>query len=114
PGLVPVAKGNGYGFGIPRLAAYTAELGLDTIAVGTANELSALAGGPRFANVVVLTPHLTGEPVPGDEQVVHTAASQSALRDLTGRRVVVECRTSLRRHGVVPGELAAMVDVLAA
>ncbi|HEX3614031.1 MAG TPA: alanine racemase [Sporichthyaceae bacterium] len=113
-GLVPVAKGNGYGFGIARLAAYTAELGLDTIAVGTANELAALAGGPQFANVVVLTPLLPGEPVPGDERVVHTAASQAVLPDLTGRRVVVECRTSLRRHGVVPGELTTMTEALAA
>ena len=30
PGIVPVAKGNGYGFGLARLAAESARLGADT------------------------------------------------------------------------------------
>src|SRR4051812_9047156 len=39
PGLVPVIKGNGYGFGLARLAAESAALGVDTIAVGVADEV---------------------------------------------------------------------------
>ncbi len=41
PGLVPVAKGNGYGFGLRRLARKAEWLGVDTLAVGTYDELAA-------------------------------------------------------------------------
>ena len=51
-GLVPVVKGNGYGFGRLRLAALAAEIS-DTIAVGNVHELDGLPSGP---DVVVLTP----------------------------------------------------------
>ena len=40
PLLVPVAKGNGYGFGVGRLARKAEWLGVDTLAVGTYFELS--------------------------------------------------------------------------
>ena len=39
PGLVPVVKGNGYGFGLGRLARKAAWLGVDTLAVGTYEEV---------------------------------------------------------------------------
>ncbi len=51
-GLVPVVKGNGYGFGRLRLAELAAELA-DTIAVGNVHELADLPSGP---DVTVLTP----------------------------------------------------------
>ena len=38
-GLVPVVKGNGYGFGLDRLAREAATLGVDTVAVGTPEEV---------------------------------------------------------------------------
>jgi hypothetical protein len=114
PGLVPVTKGNGYGLGIARCARLADELGLDTIAVGTAAEVAALAGGPAFERVVVLTPHLPGEAAPAGERIVHTITSGEAVADLTGRRVVVECRTSLRRHGIVPGDLPTLRSTLSA
>jgi len=66
----------------------------------------------------VLTPHLAGDPAPhvpavlGD-RVVHTVATPAAAADLTGRRVVVECRTSLRRHGVAAADLADLSAALA-
>jgi len=112
PGLVPVAKGNGYGLGIPRLAAAAAELGADTIAVGTAAETDLLRGGPGFDRVVVLTPLLPGDaPVP-DANVVHTISSADVPASLTGRQIVVECRTSLRRHGIGPDDLNALTEVV--
>ena len=40
PGLVPVAKGNGYGFGIDLLGAETGRLGLGALAVGTRYEVA--------------------------------------------------------------------------
>lgn len=112
PGLVPVAKGNGYGLGIERLARAAADLGVDTIAVGTAAEARLLRSGPKFERVVILAPHLPGAE-PAGESVVHTVSSAQALPELAGRSVVVECRTSLRRHGVAPQELAALGPALA-
>ena len=40
PGIVPVAKGNGYGLGNRRLAEVAQELGADTVAVGTYAEVA--------------------------------------------------------------------------
>jgi hypothetical protein len=111
PGLVPVAKGNGYGFGVGRLAAEAAALGLDTLAAGTAAEAGQVST-TAFQRVIVLTPHLPGDRIP-DLDVVHTAASVPSLRDLAGRRVVVECRTSLRRHGIGVADLAEVAEALA-
>ena len=42
PGLVPVAKGNGYGFGLSTLAAESDRLACDTVAVGQFDELAAV------------------------------------------------------------------------
>jgi alanine racemase len=110
PGLVPVAKGNGYGLGIGRCATEAAALGADTLAVGTAAEIKQVA--TPFQRLVVLTPHLPGDPVPDGANLVHTVAGAAALADLAGRAVVVECRTSLRRHGVEPAGLTAVRDAL--
>src|SRR5659263_74035 len=60
PGLVPVAKGNGYGFTLGRLARkaqwlHDSGLGIDTLAVGTYDELENVAH--RFdGDLLVLTP----------------------------------------------------------
>ena len=55
PGLVPVAKGNGYGFGLARLARKAGWLGVDTLAVGTYDELPEVAS--RYdGDLLVLTP----------------------------------------------------------
>ena len=43
PGLVPVAKGNGYGFTLGRLARKAQWLDVDTLAVGTYEELPEVA-----------------------------------------------------------------------
>ena len=55
PGLVPVAKGNGYGFGNALLAAESAELGVDTIAVGVAQEVPEVRA-VWAGDIVVLNP----------------------------------------------------------
>lgn len=112
PGLVPVAKGNGYGFGVGRVAAEALSLGADTLAVGTLAEARSL-GETAFDRLVVLTPWLADEPggeLPGN--VVRTVASVDGVRALRGQRVIVECRTSLRRHGIVAADLAALAAVL--
>ncbi|MGQ4423557.1 alanine racemase, partial [Streptomyces violaceoruber] len=64
PGLVPVCKGNGYGFGHERLAEEATRLGSDVLAVGTTYEAARIKdffGG----DLLVLTPYRRGEePVP--------------------------------------------------
>ncbi|HVE24212.1 MAG TPA: alanine racemase [Sporichthya sp.] len=119
PGLVPVAKGNGYGLGMERCVDEALKLGADTLAVGTfaeARRLPERAEG--FSKVVVLTPHLPGDatdglPIALFGRVVHTVATAEAARDLAGKRVIVECRTSLRRHGVGVDDLPALAEALA-
>ena len=103
PGLVPVLKGNGYGFGLHRLARKAAWLGVDTVAVGTYDEVEEVT--PRFdGSVLVLTPWRPFEQrvVYGD-RVVHTVGRLEDLQALAARddrpRVVLERMTSMRRHG---------------
>ncbi|BFV58039.1 alanine racemase [Kitasatospora sp. CMC57] len=105
PGLVPVAKGNGYGVGNARLAEEANRLGTGLLAVGTADEARA-AAGVFDGELLVLTPYRTGEePLPLG--VIRTVAHLEAARALpAGSRVVVECMTSMRRHGIAPGDLA--------
>ncbi|GHH84605.1 alanine racemase [Kitasatospora indigofera] len=113
PGLVPVAKGNGYGLGNQRLAEEATRLGTGILAVGTAYEAADAAtwyGG----ELLVLTPYRIGEevlPLP-HARVIRTVASTDALRAVPGARVVVECMTSMRRHGIAAGDLAAVAEMV--
>jgi alanine racemase len=106
PGLVPVAKGNGYGFGLHRLARKAQWLGVDTLAVGTYDELPEVS--QRYdGSLLVLTPWRPFNRVDHDPRVIHTVGR---LEDLTvlaelgrssGRRprVALERMTSMLRHG---------------
>ncbi len=113
PELVPVAKGNGYGFTLGRLARKTEWLGLDTLAVGTYEELPEVAS--RFGgDLLVLTPW---RPFVADldpalaDRVIHTVSRAGDLDELLdrqpGARVVLERMTSMRRHGFTASELWA-------
>jgi len=111
PGLVPVAKGNGYGFTIGRLARRADWLGTDALAVGTYAELSEVAS--RFSgDLLVLTPWRPYEPALDPaltRRVIHTVSRPSDLGDLLARqpgaRVVLERMTSMRRHGLSAPDL---------
>lgn len=125
PGLVPVAKGNGYGFTNGRLARRTAWLGCDTIAVGTYDELGDVSS--RFdGDLLVLSPwrpflddarrHAV------DPRVLHTVGRLADLAELValgssstaGRpRVVLERATSMRRHGLDADGLRAAAELCA-
>ena len=123
-GLVPVAKGNGYGFGMARLARKAQwlkdrGLGADTLAVGTYDELGEVA--TRFdGDLLVLTPWREFAAPPTDStlsrRVIHTVGR---LEDLTGllsrqpdARVVLERLTSMRRHGFSGAGLAEAAALL--
>jgi hypothetical protein len=120
-GIVPVLKGNGYGFGIERLASRAAWLGVDTVAVGTyAEVLTAAAGfcGPSGGSVMVLSPWRPFETrAVFEPHVIHTVGRLDDLRELAARdgrpRVLLERLTSMRRHGFSARDLreaAALVD----
>ncbi|GAA2744361.1 alanine racemase [Terrabacter aerolatus] len=115
PGIVPVIKGNGYGFGRDLLCAESARLGVPMVAIGTYVELpSALAafGG----DVLVMEPYRAAVhadlPDLANRRVVHTVTTQSDLSSLRGvlsdARVVVEGLTSMNRYGTPVNEVAAL------
>jgi hypothetical protein len=119
PGFVPVIKGNGYGYGLRRLAEESAQLGVDTIAVGTAREVAEVRD-PFGGDVVILHPweansELATE-LAGDPRVITTV---SRLNDLvriaevqSRPRVLVELLTSMQRHGFRPDDLDRVPSLL--
>ncbi|MFR9723526.1 alanine racemase [Streptomyces sp. MS19] len=115
PDLIPVCKGNGYGFGHDRLAEEVDLLGTGIIAVGTTYEAAAMKD--RFSgDILVLTPYRRSEePVPLPDRVIRSASSVDGVYGLVGSRVVVEVMSSMKRHGVTPRDLgklhAALDDV---
>lgn len=121
PGLIPVIKGNGYGFGRYVLCAEASRLGVSLIAVGTYTELpEALAafGG----DVLVMEPYravIHAElPELAHTRVVHTITSYADLADLRERqpkaRALVEGLTSMNRFGAPIAEVATLADEAAA
>jgi hypothetical protein len=129
PGIVPVAKGNGYGFGVGRLARRTQWLAdradetgvpVDLLAIGTYDELGEAT--TRFdGDLLVLTPWRPfGTALElGDRtaaRVVHTVSRVEDLAALREHdpdaRFVLEQLTSMRRHGMTRRELAAAADAL--
>jgi alanine racemase len=109
PGIVPVAKGNGYGLGNTRLAEVAGRLGADTLAVGTYAEAAQLS--EAFAgDLLVLSPWRPSEqPEDAGPRVVHTVGRVEDLAPLAATgdrpRVVLELLTSMRRHGFTAREL---------
>jgi alanine racemase len=94
PGLVPVVKGNGHGFGRRPLAEIAADIS-DTIAVGTVHELDCLPDGPT---PVVLTPTLEA---PDDTRAILTVGSLEHIAALGAwpGRVIIKLASSMRRYG---------------
>ncbi len=130
PGLVPVIKGNGYGFTVGRLARRAqwladqdpaADGGLDTIAIGMYDELPHVA--QRFdGDLLVLTPWRPfGSALEVDDsirdRVIHTVGRTEDLQELLsgpGRpRFVLEVVTSMLRHGLSPRDLWSCAPILA-
>jgi len=117
PGLVPVAKGNGYGFGLGRLARKADWLGVETLAVGTYEELPEVTD--RYAgDLLVLSPWRAFAD-PGTlaakhrHRLVHTVGRTEDLRRLLevepSARIVLERLSSMKRHGLDAAGLAAAV-----
>ena len=129
PGIVPVAKGNGYGLTVGRLARraqwlaeHAEETGarLDLLAVGTYDEIDQAA--TRFdGDLLVLTPWRPfGAALDLDQRtssrVVHTVSRPDDLAALRQRdpdaRFVLEQLTSMLRHGMTRRDLATAAEAL--
>ena len=120
PGLTPVCKGNGYGFGLGRLARKAQWLkdggsGVDTIAVGTYDELPEVE--TRFdGDLLVLTPWRPWIDARPDPRVVHTVSRLEDLELLLARdpraRIILERLTSMRRHGLSAADLRTAGQVM--
>lgn len=110
PGVVPVVKGNGYGFGRPALMPIAAGLA-SRIAVGTVFEA---ADVPADREALVLTPHLGRPDV--DSNAILTVGHRAHVDALDGwrGRVVVKLASTMRRYGVdadgLPSLLVAARD----
>jgi alanine racemase len=115
PDIVPVAKGNGYGFGLAMLAAESQSLGCPTVAVGALDEVSLVHDAFR-GDVLVLTPwHPAIDQEPdADARRILTVSSLEAVHALTGRRhrAVVELLTSMSRFGLDEDALSRAVPEL--
>lgn len=118
PGLVPVIKGNGYGFGRDLLCAEAGRLGVPMIAVGTYAEVSGALDG-FGGDVLVMEPFRApidaGLPDLGSVRLVHTITAREDLDALRAvnpsARVVVEGLTSMNRFGAPVGQVG---DLMAA
>lgn len=117
PGLIPVAKGNGYGYGLGRLARRAEWLKVPCLAVGTYDEVPEVER--RFSgDILVLQPWRPFLPtVCYGERIIHTVGRMSdatALADATRRpRVVLEGLTSMCRFGFALDELTRIAPAAA-
>lgn len=108
PGLVPVMKGNGYGFTNAELAREAHRLGADVVAVGVPQEVDALRVAGYQGDVVVLNPFnafdLGAVAALTDETVITTVSRIDDIHHLAevapGTAVLIEIETSMHRHGI--------------
>lgn len=99
PSLVPVIKGNGYGFGLEFLAAEATRLGVDVVAVGLASEVVKVRS--EFAGeIIVLSPDQRFDDL-SDSKVIQTISNLAVVQNIdTKANLIIEIRTPLNRHGI--------------
>ena len=111
PGLVPVIKGNGYGFGLELLAAESTRLGVETVAVGLASEVAKVR--TAFAGeIVILSPDQVISALK-DPKIIQTISSLEVLRSIdASSNVIVEILTPLNRHGIDASEINSALAII--
>lgn len=105
--LVPVIKGNGYGFGIPTLAREAATFEAQAVACYSAEE-AAIIRSQFQADVLLLSPHENLN----EEWVIHTVSpitGSDMNRSTSPRRFLVELLSPVKRHGFSTSEISAAI-----
>ncbi len=114
--LIPVVKGNGYGFGRATLIEHAQKISSD-IAVGTIFEAHDV---PPNCRTFVLTP--VGKALPPNKNlaknIVLTVGSVHHVQNLRDANwhgdVVIKLRSSMNRYGANPSELGALIAAVQA
>lgn len=110
PGLVPVVKGNGYGFRRWNLMPLAGQLATE-VAVGTVFEVRDI---PTTVTPIVLTPTLTPPPKNLPLNTILTVASPHHVVALTSAGwtgdVIVKLQSSMLRYGVARENLSSLLD----
>jgi alanine racemase len=108
--VIAVVKGNGYGFGLGRLAEAAVGLGLGHVAVGTVHELAALP--PLDEAPLVLTPVMDADGVSGDAVFTVGSLAHVSVLARSGARppVAVKLVSAMHRYGVAPSDLDTVLD----
>jgi alanine racemase len=110
--LVPVVKGNGYGFGRPILIEQATQFASE-IAVGTVFEAHDV---PVSHTPIVLTPVGNELPTSLPHNAVLIVGSVQHVNTLVSHgwsgRVIIKLRSSVQRFGVTAGELVSVVGAL--
>ena len=117
--LVPVIKGNGYGFGRRALADEAVRLGCNRIAIGTVWELGkALAD--FTGEILVLEPFNSHDQSAVDQWTQHLEHNSEriivtvgdvdliAVRSAGAKNIYLEGKTSLSRFGILPFDLQSI------
>lgn len=106
--LIPVVKGNGYGFGRANLMTHAQKIA-NQIAVGTIFEAQDV---PANCTALVLTP--VGQHIPKDlpKSVVLTVGSLQHVQNLKNvswrGEIVIKLRSSMNRYGAETSDVAAV------
>ena len=112
PGVLPVVKGNGYGFGRPRAIAALRARGITSVAVGTVFEV------PDGFETFVLTPAVGSDASLLPADAIPTVGSLEHVGALVAAgwsgRVLVKLASSMRRYGATPDGLPTLLDAVRA
>jgi hypothetical protein len=104
--IVPVIKGNGYGFGKKVLAKEAKDLNLPVVAVATvaeANEIETVFLG----EILLLSPSASSD----SERVIHTISPHSSVfSEKLPKKFVIELLSPIHRHGFALSDLGNALE----
>ena len=107
--LVPVIKGNGYGFTNTLLAKEAQRMQLPYVAVGSVREISQVA--ENFSGTIILLTPTEGQQVPAGTLLTISALTE--LKNLSsGQEFLVEIESPMHRYGIALNQLPAALPLL--